>query len=220
MGQQTCGCGPCEKDECEAASRVENDGRSGYAIDKAAEETIFEPPNAPLSLKGSPKAWGTSQAEALATALEDSKAALSKAWTKFRGEFGVQVSIWGSLAIGGQRGKSSKEKSREAAKKAIEAALAQFESDPFEAANSLQAAINGPATGALNNATLAAAKQIQMITLQAARREELTSLMGQKDTAVKMAPLHLQQLIDECSLDVNLELSVRAALDVVETTDA
>ncbi|CAE7611417.1 cmk-1 [Symbiodinium natans] len=38
------------------------------------------------------------------------------------------------------------------------------------------------------------------MTLQAARREELTSLMNQKDTAVKMAPLHLQQLLDECSL--------------------
>eukprot|EP00439_Symbiodinium_sp_Y106_P071625 s153_g12.t3 len=175
MGQQNCGCGPCEKDESEATSRVEYGGGSGYALDKAAEETIFELPTAPLSLKGSPKAWGPVEAEALAAALEDSKSSLSKAWAKFRGEFGVQVNIWGSLAIGGpQRGTNSKQKDREAAKKAIESALAQFESDPFEAANSLRTAISGPAANALNNATLAAAKNIQTMTLQAARREELT----------------------------------------------
>ena len=63
-----------------------------------------------------------------------------------------QVNIWGSLAIGGPQrgtegireagdqtqltcqraGTNSKQKDREAAKKAIESALAQFESDPFE----------------------------------------------------------------------------------------
>ncbi|OLP89587.1 Calcium/calmodulin-dependent protein kinase type 1 [Symbiodinium microadriaticum] len=211
MGQQNCGCGPCEKDQSEATSRVEYGGGSGYALDKAAEETIFEPPTAPLSMKGSPKAWGPVEAEALATALEETKSSLSKAWAKFRGEFGVQVNIWGSLAIGGpQRGTNSKQKDREAAKKAIESALAQFESDPFEAANSLQTAISGPAANALNNATLAAAKNIQTMTLQAARREELSTLMSQKDTAVKMAPLHLQQLLEECRLDAKLDSTVRA----------
>mmetsp|Transcript_53149 Transcript_53149/g.99640 ORF Transcript_53149/g.99640 Transcript_53149/m.99640 type:complete len:222 (+) Transcript_53149:88-753(+) len=213
MGQHNCGCGPCDKDEGEATSRVEDGGRSGYALDKAAEETIFEPPHAPLSMKGNPKPWDAHQAEALATALEDSKAGLSKAWAKFRGEFGVQVNIWGSLAIGRQtKGVNAKQKDREAAQRSIEAALDLFDTDPFEAANALQIAINGPAATALNNATLAAAKHIQTVTLQAARREELASLMGQKDTAVKMAPLHLEQLIQECSLEASLESGVRGAL--------
>ena len=35
MGQQNCGCGPCDKDENETAGKLDDVGRSGYALDKA-----------------------------------------------------------------------------------------------------------------------------------------------------------------------------------------
>ncbi|CAJ1335471.1 unnamed protein product [Effrenium voratum] len=219
MGQQHCGCGPCDKDEGETAGKVDDVGRSGYALDKAAEETIFEPPNAPFALKDGRLQPDQALVDALASSLEDAKSAVSKAWAKFRGEFGVQVSIWGSLAIGSQRGDKTKKQGRDEAKRGIEAALQQFETDPFEAANSLEETLKGPAAGALNNATLAAAKQIQIKTTQASRREELSTLLSQKDAAVKMAPLHLERLIEECGFEnADLESSVRSLLEMTRGT--
>jgi len=216
MGQQNCGCGPCEKDESEKSGKLDDVGRSGYALDKAAEETIFEPPNPGLGFR-SPKA-DPALVDSINASVKDAKKALPKAWSKLKGEFGVQVSIWGSLAIGSRGQGDTKKKERESAKKGVQGALDQFEIDPIEAANSLEEVLAGPGAAALNNATIAAAKQIQLKSKQAARRQELSTLLSQKDAAVKMAPLHLEQLIEDCCFEnANLESRVRAVLDLVDS---
>mmetsp|Transcript_53805 Transcript_53805/g.117724 ORF Transcript_53805/g.117724 Transcript_53805/m.117724 type:complete len:225 (+) Transcript_53805:65-739(+) len=219
MGQQNCGCGPCDKDENETTGKVDDVGRSGYALDKAAEETIFEPPNAPIGLrKGcSPKA-DPGLVDSIDASVKDAKKAVPKAWRKLRGEFGVQVNIWGSLAIGSRGQGDTKKKEREIAKKGIDAALAQFETNPSEALHKLEEVLAGSGAAALNNATVAAAKHIQMKSKHAARREELSNLLSQKDAAVKMAPLHLEQLIEDCCFEnANLEARVRAVLELVDS---
>mmetsp|Transcript_72241 Transcript_72241/g.88622 ORF Transcript_72241/g.88622 Transcript_72241/m.88622 type:complete len:224 (-) Transcript_72241:38-709(-) len=218
MGQQNCGCGPCDKDENETAGKLDDVGRSGYALDKAAEETIFEPPNPPFGLKcSSPKA-DPALVDSINASVKDAKKGVPKAWSKLKGEFGVQVSIWGSVAIGSRGQADSKKKEKEIAKKGIETALEQFEKDPSEALNSLEKVLAGPGAATLNNATMAAAKQIQMKSKQATRREELSHLLSQKDAAVKMAPLHLEQLIEDCCFEnANLEARVRSVLELVDS---